>query len=77
MQGQFEQQLNAYMLQEQGYGAQASAPSERDLAAFLYRLPDYESRLKNYPQNGNEEIQNKLDELLADNLSKLYEFKPE
>lgn len=77
MQGQFEQHLNAFMLHQQGYGEESAVPNADSLAAFLYRLPEYQQRLNNYPHNGNREIQQKLDELLADNLEKLYAFKPE
>lgn len=77
MQGQFEQHLNAYMLHQQGYGEECSVPNANSLAAFLYRLPEYQQRLKDYPHNGNREIQQKLDDLLAGKLEMLYEFKPE
>lgn len=77
MLGQFEQHLNAFMLQRQGYGAECAVPNVETLAAFLYRLPDYQARLKNYPHNGNKEIQQKLDELLAGKLEALYAFKPD
>lgn len=76
MQGQFEQQLNGFMLQQQGYGAECASPNKETLAAFLYHLPDYLAKLKTYPHNGNKEIQDKLDELLAGKMEKLYEFKP-
>ena len=76
MQGQFEQHLNAYMLGKQGYGAECASPSEKDLAAFFYRLPEFEEKLKTYPHNGNRDIQLALDELLANKLEKLYEYKP-
>lgn len=76
MQGQFEQQLNAHMLQQQGYGAECAAPSKNDLAAFLYSLPDYEKALRQYPHNGNQEIQAKLDALLENNLELLHAYRP-
>jgi uncharacterized protein (TIGR00661 family) len=77
MQGQFEQQLNAFMLQEQGFGVEGSAVNAQTLAAFFYRLPDYQQKLANYPHNGNTKIQEKLNELLSGNLEKLYAFKPD
>lgn len=77
MQGQFEQQLNAFMLREQGYGAECASPNAETLAAFLYHLPDYLEKLESYPHNGNTEIEDKLDELFAGNMEKLYEFKPD
>ena len=68
MQGQFEQHLNAYMLEQQGYGAQCQVPDNKSIAAFLYDLPKYRQQLQNYPRTGNTAITQKLDELLADNL---------
>lgn len=76
MQGQFEQHLNAYMLHEQGYGAESPGPDANTLAAFLYRLPDYEAALADYPDDGCREIQEKLDELLANDLEVLRRYKP-
>ncbi|SMF13923.1 conserved hypothetical protein [Alteromonadaceae bacterium Bs31] len=76
MQGQFEQQLNAFMLQQQGYGVEGKEVSTETLAAFLYQLPDFSSKLANYPHNGNSDIQQKLDKLLSGTLEHLYQFKP-
>jgi uncharacterized protein (TIGR00661 family) len=35
MEGQFEQQLNAHMLQQQGYGAKCTKPNQKELSAFF------------------------------------------
>jgi len=77
MRGQFEQHLNSFMLHQQGYGAECAEPNADTLAAFLYRLPDYREKLTMYPRSGNQAIQSKLDEFLAGQLEKLYEYKPE
>lgn len=75
MQGQFEQHLNALMLEQQGYGAQCQLPDHKSVAAFLYDLPHYRQQLQNYPRAGNSAITNKIDELLADNLRLLRMFQ--
>ncbi len=48
MQGQFEQELNAYQLTQLGYGKCAHDSSAEAIGDFLYRLPDFESRLSEY-----------------------------
>jgi len=76
MQGQFEQHLNAFMLDKLGYGAESTSVDKNVLAAFLYRLPEFEEELQTYPHNGNAEILEKLNVILGGNLEKLYEYKP-
>lgn len=66
MQGQFEQQLNAHLLQKAGYGKSGNALTAELVGDFLYRLPDYAARLETYAPGDNQAIQSKLDELLAD-----------
>jgi hypothetical protein len=51
MGGQFEQELNALLIEELGYGKNGRDASAETIGAFLYRLPEYRE---------------KLDELLAD-----------
>ncbi|MCR6651887.1 MAG: hypothetical protein NVV73_10520 [Cellvibrionaceae bacterium] len=74
MQGQFEQQLNAFMLEQQGYGAQCNTPDRKSVAAFLYDLQSYKAALEKYPRAGNGAIKEKLSELLADDLRLLKTF---
>lgn len=75
MQGQYEQQLNAFMLEKEGYGAACNVPSERDVAAFLYKLPDFSERLQAFDHSGNTKIQEKIASLLADDLAELRRFR--
>lgn len=75
MQGQFEQHLNAHMLELQGFGAQCQAPDHKSIAAFLYDLPQYREQLLNYPRAGNSAITQKLDELLDADLRLLRMFQ--
>ena len=50
---QFEQVLNALYLQELGYGTHARRLDEPTLGAFLARIPEHESALAGYRQDGN------------------------
>ncbi|GAB1270183.1 hypothetical protein NBRC116493_34370 [Aurantivibrio infirmus] len=75
MKGQFEQHLNAHMLNTQGYGEEGLNPSVDSIAAFLYRIPDYKEKLKSFPRGGNQAIKDKLDELLANQMKLLLTFR--
>ena len=75
MQGQYEQHLNAHMLEAQGYGVEGKSVDENTLAGFLYRIPEYRSQLEDYPRAGNGGILKKLDELLADDLQGLVQYR--
>lgn len=77
MQGQFEQQLNAFQLGELGYGKNAPEVSAEIVGDFLYRLPDYQARLAEYKASDNSEIKAKLDELLADDCRLARQFHQE
>jgi uncharacterized protein (TIGR00661 family) len=83
MQGQFEQQLNAYCLQQLGYGMNANRADLATLQAFFERLPQFIEALSRYPDgysNNPEAARNlqicaKLDELLADDAALLRRFQ--
>lgn len=75
MKGQFEQNLNAYMLDQQGFGKQCLHPTRESIAAFLYLIPEFKIRLAQYEGNGNLAMQNKIDWLLNNNLENLMTFK--
>lgn len=66
MQGQFEQQLNAYQLSQLGYGKCVDEVHPEAIGDFLYRIPDFQERLSQYVAGDNSGIKAKLDELLAD-----------
>ncbi len=67
MEGQFEQELNALLLEQLRYGKNGHRGSVESVGDFLYRLSDYRDQLVDYPRsNDNREIKDKLDELLAD-----------
>ena len=64
MRGQFEQEINAYFLDRLGYGRSLKRPIARAIGDFLYRLPDYESRLEEYDSKNNAGIETRIDSLL-------------
>ncbi len=50
-QDQFEQLLNAYQLEQAGYGKAAfTDPTREDIESFLYRVPEFTQGIKRYPQ---------------------------
>lgn len=74
MRGQFEQELNAFQLQELGYGKSAAEPTSEVIGDFLYRLPDFQQRLLEYTPGDNSDIKKKLDDLLADDCAVARQF---
>jgi uncharacterized protein (TIGR00661 family) len=74
MQGQFEQELNAFQLEQMGYGRNGSRPDRDSVAAFLYQLPDFRQNLSAYEADDAAAIKAKLMELLADNCRLVREF---
>ena len=75
MQGQFEQVLNATMLQRQGYGRACFDLSKQEISAFLAKLSDYNVKLSEYPHEGNDKITAFLDELLENQQEKLRQYR--
>ena len=74
MQGQFEQQLNAFQVDQLGYGKAVSSVTAEAIGDFLYRVPDFEARLQDYQSSDNGQIKQKLDDLLADDCAAAREF---
>ncbi len=74
MRGQFEQELNAFQLQQLGYGKSVSDVGPDAIGDFLYRIPDYAQRLTDYEATDARAIKDKLDELLADDCALVREF---
>jgi uncharacterized protein (TIGR00661 family) len=71
MRGQFEQELNGFLLAKLQYGTNVRKPDEGSIAGFLYHLPDYEAQLQSYRAEDNSAIEKKLDQLLADDCALL------
>ena len=74
MEGQYEQQLNGFWLEQLGLGRNATEINEDAIGAFLYRLPEFNGVLESYESEGNMKIQAKLDELMQNNGQQLKEF---
>ncbi|MDF1536869.1 MAG: glycosyltransferase family protein [bacterium] len=72
--GQFEQELNAFMLDDQGYGKGVFRVTRETIGDFLYRLPEYTERLEEYQPSDGSGIRAKLDELLADGCALAREY---
>jgi len=53
MQGQYEQELNAYLLGRSGWGRDGRGATRETLGDFLFRLPEYEAALEHYPRQDN------------------------
>ncbi len=74
VQGQFEQVMNAIMLEELGYGKKVSKLTRETISSFLYDLPDYERKIQGYQVEDNKKIKSMLDELLANKQKLLKEY---
>ena len=74
MRGQFEQELNAIMLSELGYGKNGREESAESIGDFLYGIPEYEDRLREYDPGDNGAIERKLDELCANDCALAQEY---
>ncbi|MBK7645511.1 MAG: hypothetical protein IPJ19_21170 [Planctomycetes bacterium] len=50
MGGQYEQELNSYLLGRSGWGKDGRDATRETIGDFLFRLPDYEAALEKYPR---------------------------
>ena len=73
--GQFEQELNAVMLDQMGCGKGALRVTGETIGDFLYRLPEYRKNLEEYQPSDDSEIKSKLDELLKDKCALVRKFQ--
>ena len=74
MRGQFEQELNAYLLARLKYGINLRRIRTEAIGNFLYRLPEFRNNLKTYRAEDNSAIKASLEELLDDNCSRAKQF---
>jgi uncharacterized protein (TIGR00661 family) len=74
MRGQFEQEINGFLLARLQYGINLRRATSEVVGNFLYRLPDFAENLKNYPAQDNSAIKDRLAELLTDNCALAREF---
>lgn len=75
MRGQFEQQLNAVLVEQLGYGVNAPDGSPARISEFLGRLDEFDERLKAYRSEDNSAIERKLDELLQNDCALLRRYR--
>jgi uncharacterized protein (TIGR00661 family) len=64
--GQFEQQMNARYLERMTFGTAADSLDEAALDAFLEREPLHEEALAGYAQDGNREVFEAVDRVVAE-----------
>ena len=74
MHGQFEQELNAILLDRLNYGINLRHVNQEAISSFLYHLPDFTERLREYQAVDNSAIKSKIDELLAENCALASEY---
>lgn len=73
--GQFEQELNAWQLQQAGLGIAAPQPTSESIGNFIYRIPELEERLAGRAADDGLLIKQKLEELVANNGRIAREFR--
>jgi len=76
MTGQFEQQLNGYLVEHLGYGLNAPGGSPEVLAKFLDTLDQFGEEMAEYPVADNSAICAKLDAFLEDECALLKRYRP-
>jgi hypothetical protein len=64
MRGQFEQEINAFFLEQLGYGRNLRRVIPEGIGDFFYRLPELKARLDEYPGSDNTALLAMLDRLL-------------
>jgi UDP:flavonoid glycosyltransferase YjiC (YdhE family) len=74
MHGQFEQEINAFLLARLKYGINLRRTNSEAVGHFLYCLPDFVKNLKTYQARDNSAIKDRLAELLDDNCALAKEF---
>lgn len=74
MRGQFEQEINGFLLARLKYGINLRRASAEAVGNFLYRIPDFAENLKTYQAQDNSAIKARLTELLADNCALAGDF---
>jgi uncharacterized protein (TIGR00661 family) len=62
---QFEQIFNAYYLDKTGYGGWWKDLNKERIESFLFNLPHFAGNLAAYPRQGNTQLLEELDELIA------------
>ena len=74
MRGQFEQEINGFLLSRLNYGINLRRVNAPAIGNFLYRIPDYKNELAGYAAEDNSRIKARLKELLDNNCAGAREF---
>ena len=74
MRGQFEQEINAFFLEQSGYGRNMRRTTREGIGYFFYRLTDYTARLSDYPASDNTALLDMVDRLLEGNAFLAHSF---
>jgi len=74
MRGQFEQEINGFLMALLKYGINLRRVTIEAVGNFLYRLPEFAENLKTYRAQDNSAIKARLSELLADNCALARDF---
>ena len=74
MQGQFEQEINGFLLARLKYGVNSRRPTSEAIGHFFYRIPDFAENLETYQTQDNSAIKARLTEILDDNCALAKEF---
>ena len=69
MRGQFEQELNGFLLEKLGYGKNIRSITNDAVSSFLYHIDDYAAALEKIEPYDNFAIMDMLDRLMADDCS--------
>jgi uncharacterized protein (TIGR00661 family) len=74
MLGQFEQEINGYLMAKLDYGINLRRVNKEAIGHFLYRLPDFKENLTGYRAEDNSQIKAKLEELLKNDCAMVREY---
>ena len=74
MRGQFEQEINGFLLARLKYGINLRRATTEAIGNFLYRTPDFAENLKSYEAQDNSAIKSRLAEFLDDDCALAREF---
>lgn len=75
MEGQYEQELNAWQLQQSGYGGTANPATAEAIGNFFYRWEDYRQQMSSYFRDPGDAIKQKLAELVEDDAALARQFR--
>ncbi len=75
MAGQYEQELNAFQLQQNGFGCSANEASGESIGSFFYQLPEIRDRIAGCLRDDGSAIKAKLEEFVENDAAAAKDFK--